>query len=93
VPCRLIERALPWHLQDHYADPQVLPRLVDALARRQMTGVCPVFDIDAVQRAALEALAVQEADSHDDESAIVLRISMPERAPGENGASRMHGEW
>ncbi len=93
VPCRTIERALPWHLEDHYADPQVLPRLVDALARRQMTGVCPVFEFDDVRRAALKALAAQEAERHDDEGAILLRISMPRSAPGENGASSADGEW
>ena len=92
VPCRLIDRALPWHLEDHYADPQVLPRLVDALARRQMTGVCPVFEFDEVRLAALKALAAQEAEPRGDESAIFLRISIPESAPGENGASAADGE-
>ena len=91
-PCRLIERAVPWHLEDHYADPQVLPRLVDALARRQMTEVCPVFDAEGVRRAALKALAAQEAEPRDDEDAILLRISIPESAPGENGASSVDGE-
>lgn len=93
VPCRLIERALPWHLEDHYADPQVLPRLVDALARRQMTGVCPAFEFDEVRRAALKALAAQEAEPRNDGGVILLRMSIPESAPGENGASTADREW
>jgi hypothetical protein len=87
VPCRLIERALPWHLTDHYADPQLLPRLVGALSRRQMTGLCPAFEFDEVQRSALKALAAQEAEFRYDEQVIRLSVSTPESAPGKNGAS------
>jgi hypothetical protein len=86
VPCRLIERALPWHLADHYADPHLLPRLVGALARKQMTGLCPAFEFDEVQRSALNALVAQDTKLRDIERVIRLSLSSPESPPSRNGA-------
>ena len=51
-----------------------------------------MFDAEGVRRAALKALAAQEAEPRDDEGAILLRISIPESAPGENGTSSVDGE-
>jgi hypothetical protein len=56
LPCRLIDRRLPWLLEGEYANPAVLPQLLGAFAREAMVEVCPAFDLGAVQEAALEQL-------------------------------------
>ena len=56
VPCRLLERRLPWALSSDYADAELLPRLLVAHARAAMIDACPAYDADAVSSAALEQL-------------------------------------
>ncbi len=56
VPCRLLERLLPWDLTGDYADAELLPRLLVAQARAAMIDGCPAFEAGAMSRAALKQL-------------------------------------
>jgi hypothetical protein len=51
VPCRLVDRSLPWAPGDEYRDQALLPRLLLAHARQAMAEVCPAYDQEAVMRA------------------------------------------
>jgi len=55
VPCRLVERVLPWALVGEYADSRLLPRILTAHAREQLVDACPHYEPDTVLRAALAA--------------------------------------
>lgn len=63
VPCRLVDRVLPWRLEGDYRDPELLPRLVEALGRRAMVECCPAFELRVVQQAALELVASTDEQS------------------------------
>jgi hypothetical protein len=53
VPCRLLERALPWRLAGEYANSRMLPRLLAAHARELLLDACPAYDGRMVLRHAL----------------------------------------
>lgn len=53
VPCRLLERVLPWMLGGEYANSELLPRLLTAHVRQVFVDACPVYNREAVLRAAL----------------------------------------
>jgi len=65
VPCRLVESSLPWVISAEYRDAVLLPRLLLAHARQAMVEVCPVYDHDAVSRAAVRALARAQLQQDD----------------------------
>lgn len=74
VPCRVISRSLPWTLGHEYRDPELLPRLLHAHARRTLVDACPAYDPPGVARAVRKELTqrgaspttgLSEATAHD----------------------------
>ena len=65
MPCRLVESSLAWVISAEYRDAVLLPRLLLAHARQAMVEVCPVYDHDAVSRAAVRALARTQLQQDD----------------------------
>lgn len=51
VPCRLIDAALPWEPPDDFADAQLRPELVQALATDTFAVLCPVYDCAPIENA------------------------------------------
>ena len=52
LPCRLIDAALPWTPPEEYADPGLLPSLLEAQANETFAALCPAYDAESVERAA-----------------------------------------
>jgi hypothetical protein len=52
LPCRLVEAALPWTPPEEYADPGLLPSLLEAQASETFAALCPAYDAAAVEEVA-----------------------------------------
>lgn len=53
VPCRLVDATLPWTPSDEYADPALLRSLVRAQARETFAALCPAYQAEPVETAAV----------------------------------------
>ena len=85
VPCRLLERVLPWTLSGEYANSRLLPRLLTAHARELLLDACPAYDERAVVRT---ALASRGRPRHPARDALHWELVVPETEPGdEDGRS------
>ena len=51
LPCRRLDRVLPWPLPPEYAAPEWRPRLLRALARAHLLDACPAYRPAAMGRA------------------------------------------
>ena len=80
VPCRLLERALPWMLGGEYANSKLLPRLLTAHTRQLLLDACPAYDERAVVRAALASRGRPRHQAHD---ALRWELVVPETEPGD----------
>lgn len=81
VPCRLLERALPWMLSGEYANSKLLPRLLTAHARQLLLDACPAYDERAVVRAALANRGRPRHPGHD---ALRWELVAPETESGDD---------
>jgi hypothetical protein len=53
LPCRLVDAALPWATPpDDYADPRLLPNLLEAQASETFAALCPAYDGESIEQAA-----------------------------------------
>jgi hypothetical protein len=52
LPCRLVEAALPWTPPDDYAEPRLLPSLLEAQASETFAALCPAYDAESIEQAA-----------------------------------------
>ena len=76
VPCRLVERALPWMLDGEYADSALLPRMLTAHARQLLVDGCPAYDDAAVLRAALAARGSPRRPGYDESPAVTVVLEL-----------------
>jgi hypothetical protein len=88
MPCRLIERSLPWVVPAEYRDVALLPRLLLAHAQQTMVQVCPAYDHAAVVRAAPRAL---QARGPGTAGGLTLRASLDQQ-PAADDEERAHIE-
>ncbi len=80
LPCRLVDRSLPWVVPAEYEDGAMLTRLLLAHAQQTMVEVCPAYDHEAVVRAAPRALRARQLRS---QTGLVGRVAPDDQPPAD----------